>query len=300
MCEHRAMDGDWVSVFRASSRRPCEEQALVLGAMGLEHLVSEQLDGCHVLVRAADAARALEQLQLYRAENPGRRGARWPDIAPSRGAVVAFGFAAVVFASWIVQARYLMGIDWLTAGELVAGRVRDGETWRVVTALMLHADIAHVTGNVVFGAFFGYLAGQYVGSGVAGAVIVWTAGLGNLMNAWVQPAGHRSIGSSTAVFAALGLVAAFVWGISRQFTLGWARRWSPVVGAVALLAYTGTGDAQTDVVAHLAGFVAGALGGACLWLLPRLAGTGRLLQAASGVLAVATLAAAWALALTGA
>ena len=44
----------------------------------------------------------------------------------------------------------------------------------------------------------------------------------------------------------------------------WARRWTPVVGAVVLLAWLGTGDERTDIVAHLTGFLAGFAIGAVL------------------------------------
>lgn len=290
-------DGEWVSVFHAMTRRPCEEQALVLGAMGVEHLVTERPDGCHVLVPAAAAPAAIEQLRLYRRENPGRPGATWPAVAPSRGFAVGLAFALAVALSFALQARYAFGVDWLDAGELVAGRVLDGEWWRAATALTLHGDAAHAAGNIVFGAFFGYLAGQYLGSGVAGLAIVLAAVAGNVANAALQAGGHRSIGASTAVFAALGVVAAYVFGLSRRYTLGWARRWAPVVGAVALLAYTGTGDEQTDVVAHLTGFLAGAAGGALLIRARRPASAGRFPQAACGLAALAVLALAWMLAL---
>lgn len=287
-----------VSVFRSGSRRPCEEQALVLGAMQIEHRVSEQPDGCHLLVPAPLAARAAEQLGLYARENPRRRFVPWPAIEPVRGLPGALLFVAALAAFYGLQARYAFGVDWLDAGDLVAGRVRAGEWWRAVTALTLHADAAHVAGNMVFGAFFGYLAGQYAGSGVAWLVVAWAATLANLANAFVQAASHRSVGASTAVFAALGLVAAFVWGISRRYALGWARRWAPVVGAVALLAYTGTGDERTDVFAHLAGFVTGALGGAVLYRLVRApAPSAARVQGLAAAVAALTIVLAWALAL---
>lgn len=289
--------GEWVSVFHAMTRRPCEEQALVLGAMGVEHVVTERPDGCHVLVPAAAAPAAIEQLRLYRRENPGRPGPAWPAAAPSRGVAVGISFAALVALSFALQSRWAFGVDWLGAGGLVAGRVLDGEWWRATTALMLHGDAAHAAGNIVFGAFFGYLAGQYLGSGVAGLAIVLAATAGNVANAALQSAGHRSIGASTAVFAALGLVAAYVFGLSRRYTLGWARRWAPVVGAVALLAYTGTGDENTDVVAHLTGFLAGGAGGVLLFRARAAAVDGDGAQAACGAGALAALALAWALAL---
>ncbi len=270
----------------------------MLKAMGLEHLVAERPDGCHLLVPAATATLALEQLRLYQRENPARRGAPWPVIEPARGMTGALVFALILACAFVVQGRYALGVDWLSAGELIAGRVRDGQWWRAATALTLHGDAGHVAGNVVFGSFFGYLAGQYLGSGLAWLAIVWMATLGNVANAWIQTVDHRSIGASTAVFAALGLVAAFVWGISRRFTLGWARRWAPVVGAVALLAYTGTGDEQTDIVAHLTGFVAGAAGGAVLYSLPSLTRPRPALQGTAAMLAALTLLAAWALALS--
>lgn len=289
--------GEWISIFRSPSRRPCEEQALVLKAVGIEHLVTERLDGCHLLVPAADAGAALEQLGLYRRENPSRREGPWPALAPARGAAGAVAFALLLACAWIVQVRYAFDVDWLTSGELVAGRIRGGEWWRALTALTLHADAAHVAGNIVFGAFFGYLAGQYLGSGFAWLMVAWTAAAGNVANAFIQNAAHRSIGASTAVFAALGVVAAFVWGISRRFTLTWARRWSPVVGAVALLAYVGTGDEQTDIMAHVMGFLAGAAGGLLTYRLPENALRSRRLQVAAGALAILTMIAAWAAAL---
>lgn len=290
----------WVSVFRANTRLPCQERALVLGAMEIEHRVLELPDGCHLLAPAGAATRAREQLRLYDAENPPRLPVAWPGVPPGRGTAGIGGYAAVLIASFLIQTRYLGAIDWLSAGKLVAGRVREGEWWRAVTALTLHGDAGHLAGNLVFGAFFGYLAGQYLGSGVAWLAIVVAAAAGNLANAGLQAGGHRSIGASTAVFAALGLVAAHIWVLGRRFQLGWARRWSPVVGAVALLAYIGTGDAQTDIVAHLTGFLAGAAIGLLLgWFdgheRPRPG-----VQAAAGATALILLGICWQMALLAA
>ena len=279
---------------RAGNRQPCEELALVLKAMDVEHHVTEQPDGCHIMVPAALAPAALEQLRLYQRENPRRSAMPWPTHRAARGATGALLYALFIAVAYAVQARYALGIDWAGAGQMIAGEVRGGAWWRAVTALTLHGDLAHVVGNMLFGGFFGYLAGQYLGSGIAWLAIVFAGATGNVMNAFLQVAGHRSIGASTAVFAALGIVAACVWSISRSFTLSWARRWAPVVGAVALLTYTGTGDEQTDIVAHLTGFLAGAAVGLLLYRLPRIAGAGPLLQALAATLAVAVIVMAWA------
>lgn len=283
----------WVSVFSSATRRPCEEQALVLKAMDIAHCVTEQPDACHLLVPEMAAARARDQLGLYWHENPQRLPAPWPAMPPSRGLALVTAWIVALSLAYAVQVSSLSGLDWLGAGELVAGRVRAGEWWRAVTALTLHADIDHVIGNIVFGAFFAYLAGQYLGSGVAALGTVALASLANAANALLQVAQHRSIGASTAVFAALGLVAAVVLAGARQQRPGWARRWSPAVGAVALLAYTGTGDEHTDVFAHLAGFLAGVLGGAGLQALGGVRPGQPWLQAGCGLAAAALLALAW-------
>lgn len=269
----------------------------MLKAMGLEHYVTEQPDGCHLMVPASIAAAAAEQLRMYQRENPSRPGLPWPTERATRGMAGALVFVLALATAYALQSGYAFGIDWTAAGALVAGEVRAGAWWRTVTALTLHSDAAHVAGNMIFGGFFGYLAGQYLGSGLALLATVVTGAAGNLLNALVQSAGHRSIGASTAVFAALGIVAACVWTLSRRYALSWARRWAPVVGAVGLLAFTGTGDEQTDIVAHLTGFLAGAGGGLLLYRLPAVARAPLAAQATALVLALAIVAGSWALAL---
>ena len=62
---------------------------------------------------------------------------------------------------------------------------------------------------------------------------------------------------TAGLFVAAGAEAAF--GQRRgDYRPDDAVRWAPLIAAVALLAVTGVGDANTDIVAHLAGFAAGA------------------------------------------
>lgn len=252
---------EFVSVYSALTRRPCEERALVLKAMMIDHLVIERADGCHLFVPMHEVHRARHELTLYSAENAAVRAAPMELPPLGRGLAGAAAFAGVILAMFLVQSAYLFDRDWLSAGEAVAGGLRAGEWWRAVTALTLHADLAHVAGNAVFGAFFAYLAGQFAGSGLAVLNMTIAGAAGNAANAWLQLPEHRSIGASTAVFAALGMVAVHGWINRRGWARGWARRSAPLVGALALLTYLGTGDEHTDIVAHLTGFLMGAVGG---------------------------------------
>ena len=118
------------------------------------------------------------------------------------------------------------------------------------------------------------------------------------MNALLQAAEHRAVGASTAVFAALGLLSAYVWRRGYLRTLSWPRRLAPVVAGIALLAYTGTGDENTDVVAHLTGFACGFALGLVYGQRPQPVSPGHRLQWLTGGVACVLVAMSWWLAAT--
>lgn len=284
----------WVVLLASPRRWVCHDRALVLQAMGIPCVIADgPRNAALLLVPPGDLERARAQLRLYEAENLVRDagGADWQ--RHGSGIPGAAAYAGVLVLAFVLQSRYWRGVDWLEAGALDGLAVRHGEWWRVVTALTLHADAGHLAANLVFGVFFGVFAGQYLGAGLAWATIVAAAAAGNAADILLLPPSHQAIGASTAVFAALGLVAAFVWLTEARRALGWARRWAPIVGAVVLLAYIGTGDSQTDAVAHLTGFAAGFAAGAGLGLRPPRLARSRWLQAGLGALAAAVVAACW-------
>ena len=71
---------------------------------------------------------------------------------------------------------------------------------------------------------------------------------------------------------------------------------SPIVGGFALLMYTGTGGENTDVGAHLMGFLCG-LGGGILLSPMRTRLVNAKLQAVSGFVTIAIIYGAWIVAL---
>jgi len=284
---------DWTVVLETGLRRDCEEQALVLVALGIPHLIADgPRHAALLMVPAGYAARARHELALYVAEN--RRRAPRPGLTlHGYGLPGVTGYVVVLVAAFLVQARVAFGVDWPGTGSLDGTAFRNGEWWRVFTALTLHADAGHLVANLFFGGLFGAFAGQYLGSGVAWATILLAAGAGNALDLLLLPSSHRAIGASTAVFAALGLIAALMWRAETRQSVTWARRYAPLIGASVLLAYIGTGDARTDAVAHLTGFVMGIFAGAAFdvrrpqWL------ASTAVQAGAGLGAVALLATCW-------
>ncbi len=250
-----------------------------------------------LMVQASDAPTAAAQLRRYDFENPPRRRPAEPD-PPHRGAWL--GSAA--YAAVMLLVAYLAGVgafngNWLDAGALLSVPVRHGEIYRAVTALTLHLDVGHLLANLGFGTVFGLLAGQILGPGVAWASILAAAVAANLLNAFIQPEMHASVGASTAVFATLGMLAGFEWRQRSSAPERRAQRWAPLVAGVFLLAFTGAGGEHTDVLAHLTGFAMGIGAGVShsAWRAPR----GRIAQAASALVSLIVIASAWAMALGG-
>lgn len=284
-----------VVVCRGRSERECAELSLVLTARGIAH---RRLPGEHgewlLAVAARDAREAADEVEAYRAEH-----AAPPPPPPALGNfpgawIGVAGYAAVLMLFAILTEQAVLGVDWRRAGLLDAGAVFAGEWWRAATALTLHADTGHLASNLVFGGFFGFFLGRYFGPGAAWLAILGSGIAGNLLNALIQSPDHRSLGASTAVFGALGLLTAHAWRRGPG-TGSWRARVAPIAAGIGLLAFTGTGGENTDIFAHLTGFVAGFGTGAVLSHveLERL----RRLQRWLGGAAFATLALVWWLAL---
>lgn len=291
------MPDGFACVYESADRRACSDRALVLTSLGIEHRLLDTGHSCLLVVTDADRHRARHELWLYDRENePQPRPRRlvlpavhnpWPGV---------IGYVLVLLVTGYLAGEGVFGQNWLDAGRVDGELIRDGEWWRVFTALTLHKDVGHLLGNLGFGGFFGVLAARVIGSGVTWLTVVLTAGAANALNTALLTSFHRSIGASTAVFAALGLVAGFVWRGRLMAQDRWPYRLGPIIGGIALLAYTGTGDESTDIGAHLAGFVCGFGGGILLTRAAPVFASARL-QWLCGALSPLVLVAAWWLAL---
>jgi rhomboid protease GluP len=284
----------WQCIRRSSDRRRIDEAAFVLTAVGIDHHVGRDGDEWSLWVPDALGARAETELEWYRSENRPSPPAI-PVLPVDTGWPGVFGFLLVIWMLPTLEHHAVFGWDWREAGLMQAGLVMAGEWWRTVTALTLHADIGHIIGNSFFGALFGLLVGRNLGSGLGWLLILICGALGNGLNAWLQPDAFRSVGASTANFAALGLLAAYVWRRGYFRNARWQRSFAPVAAAIAMLAFTGVGGERTDIVAHFTGFGFGLLGGTSVahFDIGRL---GRHGQVLAGIGALALLAAAWGLA----
>lgn len=274
-----------------------EDWSLVLAAKDIPCAVVRVGGGYRVMVPLGRMHEARVELAAFQAENPhkGPLGAAMATL-PNRLTVI-LGLM-LLLVGFVISRHSLavLGVPPTTLeelGRLEGGRVLAGEWWRPATALTLHADEAHVLGNVVVGALFVVpLAGRY-GAGAAFLLTLASGILGNACNALVQRPDHLSIGFSTAVFGAAAALATLTSVEGRH------HRWhTPVVAGLGLLALMGVGGEHTDVGAHLFGFLSGlALGAPAALLLWRFGHPPAALRLLLGLVAALLLPAAWAWAL---
>jgi rhomboid protease GluP len=256
--------GGLTAIGPVPSERKARDYALVLQSMSIWHVLRRPYPSWVVLVRDEDYARAADAIDRYEAENrdwpphPARERSRYPTSA-----VVPALFAALVLF-YFVTGPANDHVRWFQRGEAVTRLVLSAEPWRAVTALTLHADSAHVLGNAVSGTIFASAVQRRLGSGGSAIAVLASGILGNVANAfWHHSSGdvgHRSIGASTAVFGAVGILAATQMAIDhapRAERRPWTDLAGPLVGGLALLGALGAGGENTDLGAHLFGFLGG-------------------------------------------
>lgn len=238
------------------SRQRADEWAVVLAAADIPYRVRRRLDGWALLVDAVDADTALEALDAYDREN-SPAGAERPDVPASPPfTIVGLVVALLVVGFFAVSGPPGEGSEWFQRGSADAQRMVDGEWWRAVTALTLHADGVHLLGNAVGIAVLVTAVCQQLGPGIGLALVLLAGAGGNALTAVVHGRGHVSIGASTAIFGALGILAALRVAARDRVGLAANRSWVVAAAALVLLTLLGTAP-DADLVAHALGLVTG-------------------------------------------
>ncbi|WP_051617199.1 rhomboid family intramembrane serine protease [Desulfonatronovibrio hydrogenovorans] len=232
--------------------RKKSEWALVLTAMDIEY----SWDDGQLMVPVSLSAEAVEQIRLYEEEEKLFPAARPSQVLQQENVYVNLFVLSMLLLFFTVVHEGLgdaawAELPWLEQGRADAGLIMQGEIWRTVTALTLHSDPAHVLGNVIIGAPFVLTVCSSLGMGLGWLCIILAGALGNYVNAWVMASTHLSIGFSTSVFGAVGIMSINAIKHSR-LSAG-----NAVVLGLALLALLGVGGENTDLGAHFFGLLAG-------------------------------------------
>ena len=285
-------------VGRTGSRVVMDRWALALLALHIPHQVTVLSDGTlGMLVRPTDAATAVANLRDIEQEEQTRavEHAKAPALEriPGWAMWTAQALAAVLLAFGIVAGGRGDHTRWMTAGRMDAEQVLAGAWHRLFTGVTLHADGAHLLGNMAFLLVVSPVVIQRLGPGVTAAALLWCGALGNVITVWVHGPNFGNVGASGGVFGILCLLG-LVSARTRQSRLG-QNRWLMGVGtALALLMMMGFGE-ESDIVAHLGGFAAAIPLGLAFPVKPNgpAPRSWKLIQVVTGLAAAVTLYAAW-------
>jgi rhomboid protease GluP len=234
--------------------------SIVLASAGIPHAVHPDGSLRTIHVPREWRAEARKAVSLYLSENPAELRSPVRPREP-RGRTASALFAVLIAAAvhWAVGSG--AGRDAIIAAMGAdAEKIVQGEWYRIITALLLHGDGAHLLANMAAGLLFGTYAALMYGWGLGWLLIVLTGAQGNLLTAWWYGHSHMSVGASTAVFGALGLCASGAFWQRRRDHSGRLRPWVSVAGALALVGWLGTSP-RADLAAHLFGFASGLLYG---------------------------------------
>lgn len=255
------MEADAAAI-EARSKKQVLDWSLVLASQEIESRIEPPNEtlSWHLVVNAADHERAREVIRQYQEENRRRI---WRQELPVGGlvfdwrSVLWFLLVSVFFVLSEKQPQFRTG------GMMDTAAAWAGQWWRLFTAVMLHADVAHLAANFTFGALFLGLAMGTFGPGFA-LLGSYLAGVyGNLLLMFIYPTEHRSLGASGMVMGSLGLLAGQSVPLLRHGLSGAQFIVRGFLAGLLLLVMLGL-DQKSDVVAHVGGFAGGILLGALL------------------------------------
>lgn len=277
------------------SHRQAMDWSLVLISQGIATTIEDPMQGggWYLLVPSQDCERALKTLRQYRLENrdwPWRQSLPWPQAH--------FDWGSVAWAGVLIVFHWFSSLHpgFQTAGIMDTTAVFSGQWWRIFTAMMLHADVAHLATNLSIGILLiGLAMGRYgTGTGLLSAYLAGAAG--NVASLLLNAKPFLGLGASGMVMGALGLLSAQSLLPDGHRRRSMRRFLSGVAAGTMLFVLYGLAPG-TDLAAHFGGFATGLLLGIILTHAPAWFAQSPTANLASGFLLMAIVVVSWKLAL---
>jgi membrane associated rhomboid family serine protease len=278
----------------ARNRHQAMDWSLVLISQGIESTIDAHAEAEEwgLLVTPQDYERALQIIEQYQAEN-----AAWPWQQKWVRPAIMFDWGSL---AWVLLLLLFFRVgtqaDLHSLGTMDNLAVRQGQWWRLFTAIWLHADFGHLASNAAIGfVLLGLTMGRY-GTGIGLLTSYFAGAAGNAGVYLLGTLSHRSLGASGMVMGSLGLLAVQTFSLWKKGPHGNKYVLSGIAGGFMLFVLLGL-TPGTDVLAHLGGFIGGVfLGGLVSWALAR--GPKRWADLVAGVLFAMCVIVPWWLALS--
>lgn len=255
----------------ARSRQQAEQWSFVLGAVNIPSAIVFEKYSWVVKVSPIHEKKALREIAAYMEENsnwPARRPKKiipLPVLTKYHPPTILIMGGLIIF--YVITGPWAGNSAWFSQGAVDGRQILEhGQWYRLVTGLTLHADIVHLSGNVLIGGVLVHFLCRLLGLGLGLFLILCSGTLGNFINVLFQDTSHISIGFSTAIFGTVGILSAYQ--AVNKSSRGIKEILLPLGAGAALLAFLGAGGPRTDLGAHLFGLLSGAVLGALLTFLP--------------------------------
>ena len=290
---------DWC-IIPAAHRKQVMDWSLVLTSQKIPTEIQSFPEGqapYGLKVHQRDLERAKDAIRRYQSENK-----RWSWQKPIPASGFTFHGAALL---WCLVLCVFAWIGWESRPQVqLAGMLKSQEVltqgawWQTVTAVMLHADIGHLASNTSTGLIvFGLAMGRFgAGPGLLAAFVcgVW----GNFFGLWVHEAPYRGLGASGMVMGALGMLGPHAFHLLKTHRQAGRMILGGVLAVCILFSFWGLSP-DSDIAAHLGGFVCGLSLGALLSLVPEKELHAWRLNFLCSIILATMIVWAWRMALTG-
>jgi len=241
---------------------------LILTSQNIQTLVERENSSFDILVNKKEIKKALAMIDTYYKENRFFRFKQQLQEIPisSFKSYPAFFIMGLLWFIHAATLHYNIHEEMILKYGASALFILQGETYRAITALFLHSDARHLLGNMAGMLIFGAPVISLSGFGTGPFMLLVAGTLGNLINAHIYKTAHLSIGASTAIMGATGLLVAF--RITQKERTSQFNNLMPLFAGAVLVSMLSHGE-RTDVWAHVFGFLSGLSSGIILFPLNR-------------------------------
>ena len=254
-----------------ASRQQADQWSLVLRAVDIPSVIEFEEQSWVIKVSPIHEKKALGEIAAYMEENSD-----WPPYRPKKRVqlpiltkyqpptILMMGALVILY---VMTGPWADDSKWFSEGAVSGKQILEqGQWYRLVTGLTLHADIVHLVGNVITGGVLVHFLCRLLGYGLGWFLILASGIIGNFINILFHGNPHNSVGFSTAIFGTIGILSGYQAVSKKSAAL--KEILLPLAAGAGLLAFLGTGGPRTDLGAHFFGLLTGAVLGALLIFLP--------------------------------
>ena len=174
-----------------------------------------------------------------------------PKRKPAPASILFVALNLIVFATYLI-----IGEPFIESGQMGVSYIKDGEYYRLLTAMFMHASVDHIMSNMIILYFLGEMMEHVVGTPKV-AIIYMTSGiLGNVVSYCYELASAKeyvAIGASGAVYGLMGAALVLVIYKYDGFKIPISR----MVFILAFCIYSSFAEPNIDYAAHIGGLLVG-------------------------------------------